>query len=86
MTLTDNAKGALWMSASMAGFVLNDTLMKSLSGEVPLFQAIFVRGLFASAVILFVAWQSGALRYRPAPRDRRLSAGVSGTCGPRRQP
>lgn len=60
------------MSASMAGFVLNDTLMKSLSGEVPLFQAIFVRGLFASAVILFLAWQSGALRFRPQPRDRRL--------------
>lgn len=60
------------MSASMAGFVLNDTMMKSLSGEVPLFQAILVRGLFASAVILFVAWQSGALRHRPAPRDRRL--------------
>lgn len=60
------------MSASMAGFVLNDTMMKSLAGEVPLFQAIFVRGLFASAVILFVAWQSGALRHRPGPRDRRL--------------
>ena len=60
------------MSASMAGFVLNDTLMKSLSGEVPLFQAIFVRGLFASSVILFLAWRSGALRFKPAPRDRRL--------------
>lgn len=60
------------MSASMAGFVLNDTMMKSLSGEVPLFQAILVRGLFASSVILILAWQSGALRHRPGPRDRRL--------------
>ncbi len=60
------------MSASMAGFVLNDTMMKSLSGEVPLFQAIIVRGLFASSVILILAWQSGALRFRPGPRDRRL--------------
>ena len=72
MALTDNAKGALLMSASMAGFVLNDTMMKSLSGEVPLFQAILVRGLFASSVILILAWQSGALRFRPGPRDRRL--------------
>ena len=56
----------------MAGFVVNDTLMKSLSGEVPQFQAIFIRGLFASSVILFLAWRSGALRFRPGPRDRKL--------------
>ena len=60
------------MSASMAGFVVNDTLMKSLSGEVPQFQAIFVRGLFASSVILFLAWRSGALKFRPGPKDRTL--------------
>ena len=60
------------MSASMAGFVINDTLMKSLSGEVPQFQAIFIRGLFASSVILFLAWRSGAIRFRPGPRDRKL--------------
>ncbi|MEM9062415.1 MAG: DMT family transporter [Pseudomonadota bacterium] len=72
MRLTDNAKGALWMSASMAGFVVNDALMKSLSGEVPLFQAIFVRGLFASTLIIAFAWVRGSLRFGFAPRDRKL--------------
>ena len=60
------------MSASMAGFVMNDALMKSLSEDVPLFQAIFVRGLFATSVIVLLAWRSGALRFRPVAKDRRL--------------
>lgn len=60
------------MSASMAGFVMNDALMKSLSEDVPLFQAIFVRGMFATSVIMLLAWRSGALRFRPAAKDRRL--------------
>ena len=46
----DNLRGAAFMMISMAAFVVNDALMKSLSGEVPLFQAIFVRGLFATAL------------------------------------
>ncbi len=68
--MTDNIHGALWMSLSMIGFVLNDTIMKSLSGEVPLFQAILLRGLFATALIVALAWHRGALRYRPAGPDR----------------
>ena len=69
---TGNAAGAFWMSLSMAGFVLNDTLMKSLAGEIPLFQAIFLRGLCASALVAMWAWHRGALRHRPAGRDRPL--------------
>lgn len=72
MTLTDNAKGALWMCASMAGFVFNDALIKSVSGEVPLFQAILIRGLVATSIILAVAWHAGALRVLPDARNRRI--------------
>ena len=42
MNLSDNMKGAVFMMVSMAAFVINDSLMKSLSGEIPLFQAIFL--------------------------------------------
>ena len=70
--LGDNARGALWMMASMAGFVLNDTLMKSVAGEVALFQAIFLRGLIATALIALLAWRRGALAYVPRGPDRRL--------------
>lgn len=70
--LGDNARGALWMVASMAGFVLNDTLMKSVSAEVPLFQAIFLRGAIATLLIGLLAWRRGALAYLPRGPDRRL--------------
>ena len=69
----------------MAGFVFNDAMMKSLSGEVPLFQAIFVRGLFASALIIAFAWARGALNLRIPRPDRprvglRLFSEVLSTC------
>lgn len=71
MTLTDNARGAIWMMASMFGFVINDALMKSLAGSVPLFQVILIRGAMATAMVLAFALAIGALRFRPGPRDQR---------------
>jgi drug/metabolite transporter (DMT)-like permease len=56
----------------MAGFVLNDTLMKSVAGEVPLFQAIFLRGAIATALIALLAWHRGALAHVPRGPDRPL--------------
>ena len=68
MALSSNLRGAAWMSASMLAFTLNDTFMKGLAGEVPLFQAIFLRGAAVCAILLPVAWRLGALR-RPKGRD-----------------
>lgn len=71
----DNLKGALFMMISMAAFVINDTMMKSLAGEVPLFQAIFVRGLFATLFVGSLAWARGVARFSAlAPRDRPVAA------------
>ncbi|MEO0361369.1 MAG: DMT family transporter [Pseudomonadota bacterium] len=67
----DNVRGAVFMMASMFFFVVNDALMKSLSGEVPLFQAIFVRGLFATIFVYLLARARGAARLsRLARADR----------------
>lgn len=72
MALSDNAKGAALMSASMAGFVLNDTFMKLVGPEVGLAQSIFVRGLMATLLVgAFAAW-AGALRVRIERPDLRL--------------
>ncbi|PRY93471.1 S-adenosylmethionine uptake transporter [Hasllibacter halocynthiae] len=57
-----NLRGAALMSASMAAFTLNDAFMKGLAGEVPLFQAILIRGVAVCAVLVPVAWWRGALR------------------------
>ena len=60
-----NVQGAVFMMLSMAGFVLNDTLMKSLSDELPMFQAIFLRGVAATLLIGLLAWYRRALWYWP---------------------
>ena len=48
---TDNGKGAAWMTLGMAGYVVNDSLIKLTAENLPLFQAIFVRGVMITAVI-----------------------------------
>lgn len=75
MALTsDNLRGAAFMMVSMAGFVLNDTMLKSVADEVNLFQAIFMRGVFATALIGLVAWRTGRLFVRVARADRKVLA------------
>jgi drug/metabolite transporter (DMT)-like permease len=67
----DNLRGAGYMVISMAAFVVNDALMKSLAGEIPLFQAIFLRGLVAMVLIGTLAIARGAARPSAlAPADR----------------
>jgi S-adenosylmethionine uptake transporter len=72
MKLSDNLTGALLMMASMACFVSNDTVMKSLSGEVPLYQLLFLRGIVTSIAVGALAWKMNALRVRLTRRDRAL--------------
>ncbi|MGB0505360.1 MAG: DMT family transporter [Pikeienuella sp.] len=75
-TKTDNLRAAGFMMVSMAAFVVNDALMKSLAGEIPLFQAIFVRGLFATVLVAGLAMARGVARPSAlAPVDRKW-AGV----------
>ena len=50
--MNDNLKGALLMMLSMLAFLINDVFMKLLSPDLPLFQAIFVRGVFTSFILL----------------------------------
>ncbi|MDX5384291.1 MAG: DMT family transporter [Rhodobacterales bacterium] len=70
--LTDNTRGALLMMASMAAFTLNDTFMKTLAGDMPLFQLIFLRSIFTTFAIGGMALYLGALHLRIPPRDRWL--------------
>lgn len=59
------------MAVAVAGFVINDTMMKSLSGEIPIFQAVLVRGVFATLLIGAFAWSRGVARVSAlAPQDR----------------
>lgn len=63
----ENARGSLLMMGSMAMFTFNDVVLKTLSGEVPLFQAIFIRGCFVTtALFLFVTWKGWFTLRHPA--------------------
>jgi len=57
------------MMASMAAYTVNDALMKSLSGEVPLFQVIFLRGCITTLAVAVIAWRMGAFSKRVSRQD-----------------
>lgn len=74
-TRAENLRGAAYMVVAMAAFVVNDALMKSLSGEVPIFQAVLARGFLATLLIGAFALARGEARLSAlAPRDRRIAA------------
>jgi len=70
MPRSDNLTGALLMMGSMAAFTFNDAMIKSLSGTVPLFQVLFLRGTITTLLVALIAWRMGALGRR-LPRDDR---------------
>jgi len=69
---SDNFRGAALMVASMAAFVLNDTLIKLASENLSLFQAVFLRGLFTTTLISLMAWYKRALFHRIIRADRKI--------------
>lgn len=80
--LSDNARGALFMTVSMAAFVANDTVMKLVFEDLPLFQSIFLRGVLTTLTFALIAWRLGALRLPELNGDRRLIAiRVFAECG-----
>ena len=67
--LSSNSLGAIFMMLSMAGFVLNDTFMKMVAGELGLFQAILVRGVFACILMFALSFYMGAFRIEGGMRQ-----------------
>ena len=67
--MTDNFRGAVLMTVSMAAFTINDTQMKLLAGEIPLFQLLFLRGVLTTVLTFFLALRMGALLRRLPRRD-----------------
>ena len=67
--LSDNTKGALLMTASMASFTVNDAFMKLLGADLPLFQAIFLRGLGTTFFLIALTLWLGQMRLAASRRD-----------------
>lgn len=62
MPFSSNLRAALFMVVAMATFTINDTITKKVLETGGMGQVIFVRGVFASLLILILAWSRGALR------------------------
>ncbi|MDZ7907529.1 MAG: DMT family transporter [Gemmobacter sp.] len=71
MALSDNMRAAVLMNIAMLAFTFNDTSMKLASENMPLFQAIALRGGVTAVALIAIAAQQGAFAYRLGPRDRR---------------
>ncbi len=72
-----NARGAAFMVLAMAGFSCNDAMIKLVSQDIDLFQAIFLRGVVVSSAFGLIALATGALHPVRSRADRRALTGRS---------
>jgi len=61
--LPENIRGALLMMGAMCAYTFNDAFMKALADELPLFQAIFIRGTGAVIFLVIMCKMLGQLRF-----------------------
>ncbi len=67
--MSDNTRGALLMTGSMAAFTFNDAFMKSLGEHLPLFQAIFLRGIGTTLFLIALTVWMRQVRLAASRRD-----------------
>lgn len=60
------------MTGAMAAFTVNDTFLKLLGTDLPLFQILLLRSIGVIVVLGFIARRSGAVRLPTRSRDRWL--------------
>lgn len=68
--MAPNMNGALLMMGSMAAFTVNDTLVKAVGVDLPLFQIVTLRGVLATVLVFFLARHLGALHLNFPRRDK----------------
>ncbi|MEJ6405138.1 DMT family transporter [Yoonia sp. 2307UL14-13] len=67
--LSDNLRGAFLMVGAMCGYTINDAFMKSAAADVPLFQAILIRGIGAVICLTIMCRLLGQLRFDLPRKD-----------------
>jgi S-adenosylmethionine uptake transporter len=82
MAVSDNLRGIAAILISATAFVLNDTIMKLVAAAIPAGQALFLRGVGASVLLLLVGLASRQLHGWRAVADplfllRALAAALS---------
>lgn len=69
---SDNLRAVVLMNIAMLAFTLNDTCMKLVTQTMPLYQAITLRGVLTTLVLLAVAMGQGVRILTLTPGDRRV--------------
>lgn len=67
--ISDNVRGALLMMGAMGAYTFNDAFMKALADEIPLFQAIFFRGVGAVIFLSITCRMMGQLGFQHPMHD-----------------
>lgn len=67
--ITENLRGAGWMLASMIAFAINDALIKSVGGVLPVFQTLTLRGGMTMCLLALYLWYSGWTAGRLSRRE-----------------
>lgn len=62
-----NRHAIVAISLAMGLFIANDALVKYVSESLPAAQLIFIRGVFATCLLLVAAWLMGALKRSAVP-------------------
>lgn len=75
MARSNDARGAMYICLAMGAFTINDAMMKLLIEDMPLYQAITLRGLLSLLFLIGIAWGRRELRFRFELRDWRLMGG-----------
>jgi len=78
MAMSDNFRGALLMSLAMAGFCVNDAMVRLVAPDLNTGQIMFIRGALTTVLVFAVTWRLGALRPLRILADRYL---LLRTCG-----
>jgi drug/metabolite transporter (DMT)-like permease len=72
VALTDNQRGALFMTASMAGFAVEDVFVKAAAQTLPLGQVLLTIGLIGMLVFAAMAVRQGEALLHPAFLSRAM--------------
>ena len=61
--MSPNFQGAMYMMLAMVAYPLNDMIIKLIANDIGLFQSIFVRGIFATIIMLILAIKNNAITW-----------------------
>lgn len=64
MPMSDNLRGAGFMVIAMTAFTLGDACMKGVASQMPLYQAVTLRGLVTLPLLVLIAQFTGGLDLR----------------------